>query len=119
MTEADITRLFVVLAGYWPGSAPTADDPVAVAAHADLLGHLDLDVVLGAVRVLAYEGREFCPPPGVIAAHTRPAPVGPERDAYELAEAPADVLPPEEQARRLADLRDLLAKVGRTPEGAA
>ena len=116
MTDTDLARLFVVLAGYWPGSAPTADDPVAVAAHRDLLGDLDPDVVLGAVRVLAYEGREFCPPPGVIAAHTRPARVGPERDAYELTEAPADVLPPEEQARRLAALRDLLAKNGRRLE---
>lgn len=119
MTAPEVVRLFVVLAGYWPGSAPSPDDPVAVAAHLDLLGDLDLDVALGAARTLAYEGRDFCPPPGVIAAYTRPAKVGPERDAYELEAPPVDALPPEEQARRLAALRDLLAKVGRTPEGAA
>ena len=42
MTAPEVVRLFVVLAGYWPGSAPSPDDPVAVAAHLDLLGDLDL-----------------------------------------------------------------------------
>lgn len=113
MTETDVARLFVVLAGYWPSSAPTADDPVAIAAHRDLLDDLDLDVVLGAARFLAHDGREFCPPPGVIAATTRPARVGPERNPYVLEEPDPDVVDPDTARANIAAIRDLLGKLGR------
>jgi len=69
----NIPDLFVVLVGYWPHSAPDIDDPVAVAAHQDILGDFRPELVHEAVRRIANEGREFCPPPGVIAAATRAA----------------------------------------------
>lgn len=113
MTHADIVRLFVVLAGYWPTSAPDPEDQVAVAAHLDLLGDLDLDVAKGAARYLAHDGREFCPPPGVLAAATRPAKVGPERNPYVLEDPDPDVVDPDTARANIAAIRELLGKLGR------
>lgn len=77
-----VADLFVVLTGYWPHSAPDIDDPVAVAAHRSILDDLDPALVLEAARRIALEGREFCPPPGVLAAATKPDPVPPYFDDY-------------------------------------
>lgn len=82
----NIPDLFVVLAGYWPHSSPDIDDPIAVAAHRDILDDLNPDVVLAAVRSIAVEGREFCPPPGVIAAACKPEIVPPYHAPVEIPE---------------------------------
>jgi hypothetical protein len=82
MTENETLALFVVLAGYWPTSAPDPDDPVAIAAHRDILDDLDPTILRDAVRMLSREGREFCPPPGVIAAACKPRIVPPYHAPY-------------------------------------
>ena len=68
MTDADLARIFLVLAGFWPRTAPDIDDPVARAAHRGVFADLNPELIIEAIKSLAVEGREFCPPPGVIAA---------------------------------------------------
>lgn len=89
MTENEALALFVVLAGYWPNTAPDPDDPVALAAHRDILEDFAPEAIRDALRHIAIEGREFCPPPGVIAAAVG-AKVPPYFEPYvpELPEAP-------------------------------
>lgn len=104
----NIADLFVVLAGYWPHSSPDIDDPVAVAAHQDILGDFNPDKVLEAVRSIAVSGEQFCPPPGVIAAA-----VGAQRPPYHEPYKPE--LPP--AAEDLSDVPAMLAEARRKLRG--
>lgn len=114
MNDRDLASLFVTLAGYWPTTAPTIDDPIAVAAHRDLLADLNADRVLDAVRKIATDGREFCPPPGVIAA-TVGTVVPPYFRDYvpELPEAPPAA--PDAVKRHIAEARAALRGAGSIP----
>lgn len=119
MTPAEIRRLFVVLAGYWPASSPDPDNDLALAGYADLLRDTTLPEAVQAARDLALDGREFCPPPGVLAAASRPVRVPPERVPFELEEAPP--VDHETQLENLARLREVVRGIGRkvTSEGDA
>ncbi len=107
MTPQEVRRLFVVLAGYWPSSSPDPDDDLALAGHADLLREVTLTQAVEAARSLAVDGREFCPPPGVIAAASRV--LGPERIPFELEEVPP--VDHETQLENLARLRELTKQI--------
>jgi hypothetical protein len=87
MTENEIVALFVVMAGYWPHTAPDPEDQVAIAAHAKVFDDLAPDIVLAAVHHLSIERGatdrgDFCPPPGVIAAACKPKIVPPYHAPY-------------------------------------
>lgn len=87
MNHADLATLFTALNGYWPGTAPDIDNAVDVHAYGDLLRAIDLPAALDAARKLAMEGREFCPPAGVLAKEARPV-IPPYHVDY-VEEAPA------------------------------
>lgn len=72
MNHADLAALFTALNGYWPGTAPDVDNAVDVHAYGDLLRDVSIADGLEAARKLAAEGREFCPPAGVLAKTARP-----------------------------------------------
>ena len=72
MNHPDLATLFTALNGYWPGTAPDIDNAIDVHSYGDLLRDVDLDAGLDAARKLAMEGREFCPPAGVLAKAARP-----------------------------------------------
>lgn len=109
MTPQEVRRLFVVLAGYWPSSSPDPDDDLALAGHADLLREVTLTQAVEAARSLAVDGREFCPPPGVIASACRPRILGPERIPFELEDCPP--VDHETQLENLARLRELTKQI--------
>lgn len=66
MTRDELTTVLETVGALWPHT--DAERRIA-AGYTLLLGDLPAEPVIGAIRTLALEGREFAPPPGIVRRH--------------------------------------------------
>ena len=112
MTKAELLRLVDRMGRFWPQTGlfdAERADPKTLEAWHELLGPLPFSAGLRAVDQLAREGREFCPPPGVVFSYA---------ETIALAEKPRLVVASdptsedrERAKRRVKGLRDQLAEL--------